>query len=493
MRTRICFWLLILLPFVVYGPAVLMDYGFRDDYAYLREAREEPGKLVFFNTSQGRPLYGALIETSFGRLDSASDLEWFRLLTVVELALLAIVLWRHFEFSGWPQVDAAFAAFAIVMLPAAQVAAGWAIGWPWVASLLLSVAGFMAVDTELEKGGLKRTMGVVGGIFIYAMSALIYQSNVMFAVVPLAATMLPRLKLRSRAELLRWFCMHLVILFTALFLSYLLLKVLYSSGDFHESARVQLERNPFTKLAWFIWQPVPNALALFLLRCDFNTGAVWFWLAAVAVAGFIGWILWIEPQKETDNERLKWQLCLGVLPFVGHGVSLIAAERSTGYRTLFALSGLVVIVLFTALRRLPLGDKLRPYMQYAAMIVVALGAMYLAWYHTVKYIAEPQQKEWELVHEAVMNAHFQEKTRFYLIEPTLDDRSTQLVHRDEFGSLSTNSDWVPKEMFKTALHERFPKGLKAGRSWEFTQGLQPPAAGTYDILIDMRKIREARE
>jgi hypothetical protein len=47
--------------------------------------------------------------------------------------------------------------------------------------------------------------------------------------------------------------------------------------------------------------------------------------------------------------------------------------------------------------------------------------------------------------------------KVYAITPTLADRSTERVYADEFGSLSTDSDWVPKEMFKAALHERFPK------------------------------------
>ncbi len=493
MRTRICFWLLLLLPFVVYESAILTDYGFRDDYSSLREVREEPGKLVYFNTSQGRPLCGALLETSFGRLDTVSDLQWLRLLTVAELTLLAIVLWRHFEFSGWPQVDAAAAAFAIILLPAAQVAAGWAIGWPWACSLLLSVAGFLAVDTELEKGGLKRTMGVVGGIFIYVMSALIYQSNVMFAVVPLAGTMLPRLKQRTRTELLRWFYLHLGILFGSLVLSYLLLKLLYAGGGFQESARMHFDTNPFTKLAWFIWQPLPNALGMFALRGDFNIGAFWFWPVVALVLAFIVWILWIEPEKETDNERLKWQLCLGVLPFVAHGISLLAAERSNGYRTLFALSGLVVVVFFTALRRLPVAGKTKPYVQYGVLTAVILGAMFLAHWQTLKLIAEPQEREWSMIQDAVKDAYFKDKIRFFIVEPTIDDRSTNFVHSDEFGSLTSDSQWAPKEMFKAALRERFPKGLKNGHTCEYAQGHKPPPEGTFDVVIDLRKLREFRE
>jgi len=336
-------------------------------------------------------------------------------------------------------------------------------------------------------------MGVVGGIFIYVMSALIYQSNVMFAVVPLAGTMLPRLKQRTRTELLRWFYLHLAILFSSLVLSYLLLKILYSGGGFQQSARMHIEHNPFTKLAWFFWQPLPSALGLFALRGDFNIGAFWFWPAVAAVLGFIAWILWIEPEKETDNERLKWQLCLGVLPFVAHGISLLAAERSTGYRTLFALSGLVVVVFFTALRRLPLEPKLKPYVQYGAIGAVLLGAMFLAHWQTLKLIAEPQEREWNMIQGAVKDAYFKDRIRFFIVEPTLDDRSTNFVHSDEFGSLTTDSLWAPKEMFLAALHERFPKGLKKGHTCEYAQGRQPPPDGTFDVVIDMRKLREMRE
>ena len=56
-RTRICLYALILAPLAVYWQTVFEDFGFRDDYAHLRESREEPGKIVKFTASQGRPLW----------------------------------------------------------------------------------------------------------------------------------------------------------------------------------------------------------------------------------------------------------------------------------------------------------------------------------------------------------------------------------------------------------------------------------------------------
>ena len=51
---------------------------------------------------------------------------------------------------------------------------------------------------------------------------------------------------------------------------------------------------------------LPNALALFALRCDLYTGAILFWLAAVGVVAFISWIAPTEEDNQGESERLKW-------------------------------------------------------------------------------------------------------------------------------------------------------------------------------------------
>src|SRR5438105_1303033 len=55
-------WLLtamiFLVPLITYWPATFHDFGLRDDYSNLREAHEEPGKVVKFCASHARPIYG---------------------------------------------------------------------------------------------------------------------------------------------------------------------------------------------------------------------------------------------------------------------------------------------------------------------------------------------------------------------------------------------------------------------------------------------------
>jgi hypothetical protein len=221
---------------------------------------------------------------------------------------------------------------------------------------------------------------------------------------------------------------------------------------------------------------------------------MFFWLSAAGVLTYLVWLLRKEQPSEDNVERVKWWICLAVLPWFAHLINLIAKAQSNGYRTLFALSALVVIVVITGLRRLQLPKHVDPFVRYGAMGVVLAGAAFFAYEHTTKLVADPQAREWSIVRDAVAQAQLKEKgvTRFFLVEPTLADRSTRLVHGDEFGSLSSDSDRYATEMFNAAVRERYPDGLPKTTSVELKLGKLAPAEGTTDFVIDMRKLRTSR-
>ena len=488
-RTRICFFILLLAPILVYWESTFTDYGFRDDYSSVREAREEPGKLVKFTASHGRPLYGALLETSLVNLEEVGHLWMLRFATVALLTILGLAFWRQLYHSGWTEVEAAVIGLGVVFLPSGQVITGWAIFWPHAVALLLSLAGFSAIETELERGGLKRAIAFVGGALIYALAAVIYQSNALFAVVPMAAVLLVRV-VRGSSSDLRWGVIHFSALFAGLMSAYLLVGALFANGIFHPSARMQLESNPFTKLGWFFSNPLPNALALYALRDDYDTGAVIFWTAAVLVSGLIGWGCRSEIGRVGVSAKRRLLLCIVALPFLAHFVSLAAAERALGYRTLWALSGLVLVLLVFALRSLLAAGKIKPAYYHGGLISIGLLAMITAHSNSVLLIARPQNYEWETIRAVVMRADFPKTSRIYIITPTREDRASVRIFADEFGAISSDSDWVSREMFKAALHERFPVKLPAGTNCKFTLGREVPEAKDYDLVIDMRKFKE---
>ncbi len=487
-RTRICFYVLLFVPFLVYFQTIVHEYGFRDDYSYLRESREEPGKLVKFTASHGRPLYGALLETSFAEAADVGNLPWIRLTSVLLLTLLGLALWRQLYQSGWTEIEAAAIGLGVVLLPAAQVTAAWAVCWPHVLALLLAMAGFSAIETELERGGMKRIVALFGGGMIYLLAGLIYQSNALFAVVPIAAVLLVRAGREPLTDL-RWAAVHLGALLTGMAGSYLTVKWLFSSGIFRESARMHIEGDIFSKLGWFFWQPLPDALGLYALRDSLNPAAWVFWVAVVVTLVIIG--LGVKTAADR-TAKTKWLVCLVALPFLAHLVSLAAAERAIGYRTLFALSGLVLVLVMFALRSLRAAGRIKPWMHYTALGLIIAGAAVAANRNAFTLLAEPQNYEWELVLTPVMRTTFKADTRVYIITPTPADRSTDQIFADEFGSLSSDSDWAPQEMFKCAMRERFGRKLPKGISYTVTLGREAPAAAAYDLVIDMRKLRHWR-
>jgi hypothetical protein len=425
-------------------------------------------------------------------LDEIEHLWMLRLAAVMLLTLLGLALWRQLYHSGWTEMEAAVIGLGVTLLPGAQVISSWAITWPHAVALLLAMAGFSAIETELERGGLKRTIALVGGGMIYALAALIYQSNALFAVVPLAAVLLVRATRGSSSDL-RWGIIHFSTLLVGLLGAYLVVRVLFANGIFHASPRMQLEGNPFTKFIWYFFNPLPNALALYALRDDFNSGAVLFWLVVVLVAGLIAWGCKSEIARVGSSAKQRLLVCIVALPFLAHLISLAAAERAIGYRTLFALSGLVLVLLVFALRSLRAAEKIKPVYYFGGLVSIALIAILSAHFNSHLLIAVPQSYEWEKIRGAVMRANFPKTARVYIVTPTQENRATGRIFADEFGSLSSDSDWVPKEMFKAALHERYPVKLPKGTQCNITLGRAAPDAKDYDLVIDMRNYKEPTE
>jgi hypothetical protein len=126
----------------------------------------------------------------------------------------------------------------------------------------------------------------------------------------------------------------------------------------------------------------------------------------------------------------------------------------------------------------------------ALMLMILLSAI-VANRNAFTLIAEPQGREWIMVRDAARRLPVAGNNAVYIITPSVEDRSTKRVFADEFGSVSTNSDWVPREMFYMAMRERFAKGLPRF-PYTVTVGARPPPAKVYDLVMDMRALKKHR-
>jgi hypothetical protein len=487
-RKGLWLWLglLFVTPLAVYWQTVFHEYGFRDDYSLLREAHEEPFKLFRITTSNGRPIYGAALEASLRPLHIVPDLPWLRLLAVVLLASVAAVLWRLLRRSGWSNVEAGAIALGIALLPGAQITVGWAIAWPIALALLFAVVGFSIVEEGLRRNGGVRIASLIGGGAFYFLAGLTYQSNALFAIVPLAALLLVRSDDQKPSHI-RWAGTHLATLFGSLVAAFLLIQFFFNEGVVTEATRMKLEPEPFTKLLWFVRQPLVNSLALFELRDRFHT-TTFFWVVAACFGALLA--LGYRYGARTPSQKLRWLFCLLCLPFVAHAASLAASSQAIGYRTVFGLSGLVLVLVVFAMRSAVVADKLRPRLENAALAGLLVVAALSAQGNAYRLIAEPQAREWALIETAAKKLRLDADTDVFIIRPGIDDRSTEQVFDDEFGSLSSDADWASREMFKAAIRERFPDHLPAGSALSVETGPAPPVSpGAYDEVVDLRKLR----
>jgi hypothetical protein len=482
---------LFLVPLIAYWPAVFHDYGLRDDYSNVREAHEEPGKIVRFCASHARPIYGWLLQATYGQTTSVQNLEWMRLLATLLLGAISCVMFRGLRTLGWSFRSSLCVALLIALVPSAQVIAGWAIGWPYAATALLAIAAFFTVEGALAVGtsaGIGRAVGqwcLAFGLML--ISALIYQPSALFYVVPLAAALIVQ-RHRSLPQAARWMAIHLGLVVGALGFAYCTMTALYAAGVFVKSGRVAFEQHWGDKIAWLLQEALPNALSLFVLNDDHHADrALYFGCAAV-----VGVILLagarIEWRRYGRSRGLVWLAGLFGLPVFAFAVSMVASEHYATYRTILAMTAVLTCFLVASVRALTESWGLGARKALAAAVLCI--AFLFAQHHVYALIAVPQGNEWQLILQGARQVHLNDRNRprIYAIKSSPADISTATIYHDEFGSLSSNSEWVPKEMFKRAMHDLHPEIQNLDARYDFATGPKVPPGQHFDVVIDLHAL-----
>jgi len=486
--------LLLLLPLATYWNTTFHDFGLRDDYANLREAHEEPGKILQFTASHARPVYGWLLQYSFEHIDEIAGLEWLRLAGAAGLGLAAAALFGLLLRVGWHWPAAGFAAAMTVLAPAAQIVAGWATAWPYPVAALLALGGFALANANREDyPWLRRT----GAVLLVTASALIYQPNSLLYLVGIAAV-LPVLRGQPPLARLRWVGVHLVIVAAGLAVAFLIMKLSYVAGVFTASNRIAFEADPVGKLGWFLREPLLNALNLLVLNDDGGATRTMYtvsaWITALLLAAGLG----VEGWRRGGWAGGFWLLLLAILLPTALVANLAAAERFATYRTIFALTAVVLIFLTLSWQNLcSLAGRVGRIIEVSGYSILLTMAIVVARDHAYFLIALPQGEELQILQRIADRIVPREPPlRIYFVQPLSEDSPAEISYHDEFGALSTSgalvagSDWAPKEIFKHLIRQRFPDWTDRERYYQLQAGIQPPPKDQlFDLIIDMRQIR----
>jgi hypothetical protein len=306
--------------------------------------------------------------------------------------------------------------------------------------------------------------------------------------VPLAAALIGQRR-RGLRETARWLALHLGFLVACLGLAYGIMTVLYAAGVFVKSGRVAFEHHWVGKIAWFLDEALPNALSLFVLNDNNQRDHVGY-MACAAVSGALLLAgVFVEWRRHGHTRGLTWAVGLFGLPVIAFAISLVASERYATYRTILAMTAVLLCFLVASVRALTERWSSAARRLLAALVVAV--AFFTAQHHVYALIAVPQGNEWQLILQGAEQVRIDGPTRprIFAIASSPADISTATIYHDEFGSLSSNSEWVPKEMFKQAMHDLHPEVPKLESRYDFSEGYKLPAGERYDVIIDMHRLR----
>lgn len=480
---------LLALPVLTYWSTIFAHFGLRDDYSVLREVREEPGKVTAFCASQARPVFGWISERSLRHLSTIHDLEWARLWAALAAGVAgAGMTWVLVGLLRWRLLTAALLGALVVVLPGTQVLVGWAICWAHLVGLILGIAGFAAVERGLCATGKGGMAGVLGGWALVVGGALTYQSNVLFYAVFIAAA-LPEMRGEMVRARLRWLGVHLGVVAAGLAGAFAVAKGLFAAGVFAQSERVSFEGHPAEKFFWFLHAPLGNALSFLVINDDKGRTAGRHLSMAALVAAVIGAGAIREWRRHGRTSGWFWAAGLAGLPVLAYSVSLIAAEQWSTYRTIFALTGVLMVFFVHGLDHLAewRGGGWARWFTPGVLGVLAAGGFGLARHQAYDLIAVPQMKELALIEDGARQISPARQARVYVVTPDANESFAGLTYADEFGSLSTASDWTPKEMLTALLRERYPAVRDAAGLFTFDTNEMRPAAGRFDVVIDLEK------
>jgi hypothetical protein len=326
---------------------------------------------------------------------------------------------------------------------------------------------------------------VTAGLLV-AGAALIYQSNSLFYLVFLAGGW--ALKIRGPWKMFfDWFVRHCAVLAGGLVLAFAIAKTLFATGVFPESARVAFDPNLFGKVVWFYRNSLPNALALFVIDDFRDSTEPWFSIVASGTALLLASGAVFYWRRHGRVAAGLW--CLGViaLSLGAYSISIIASERWASYRTIFPLA--VVTLVFCAVVLNLIGDLLRGLVSQWFRGAIAVGlivAALMARHSAQTLLADPQREELRAIEVAAQNLDLSRDRSIYFITPSPGQTFAPLLYADEFGSLSSDSDWTPKEMVKLVLHALHPAEDETIKRLVVTSRPYPPKIVTEARVFDLR-------
>jgi len=323
---------------VTYVPAIVVPYGFMDDYYLLAWQRGLEGEFWKTATQFGRPLHALFLSGAFGLASDIGALRLVRLLGLLGVMLLALFLYYVLREVGVGPWLSTGVCVSVVSLASVQIYVSWAAIFeaPYVAVLagLASLRLRSASGLEGRHAHIRR--GEAATLLLCAL--LSYQPAAMFFWVFTAIDVLRPHQELARA--LRKFGESLAVAAVALFFGYVAVRigVHFYGGAF--AGRTNLVHDFVGKARWFWDEPIVNSLGMFNLIPTPSAAL------AIAVVAAIGIVLL---HSGCGRRALGFLgLAVAFVP-LSYTPNLVISENFASYRSTAALATLLTLYLWFGL------------------------------------------------------------------------------------------------------------------------------------------------
>lgn len=457
---------------VVYAPALVVSYGFSDDYTFLHWSLCAPQKLREVLDGAGRPINGFLLEHFFRFAGGVPRLGLLRLFGLLSLFVTYLCLFqelrRHFEDLRM----ARDAALLFCFLPSAQLIAGWTQLFTMPLAILCAYAGYFIVES-MPRRLPQLLLGQLFAMLVVATASLLYQPYALYYLVFFSIRYWPFDSFRG--EVLRRYVAHAAALGGGLALAFVYFKL-----QPHRAERGAMVEDIMGKLVWFVDQPLTNAFRLFSLRAPEGNWRLPVSLFVVAISGML-----VATKGGKRFVVLAFAMT-GVLLLGAYLPNLIVKENWASYRSLFSLSSLALVLVILGghalLVRFGIASRLRAGLFSFAAAAGALAASY----SLLALFVLPQHDEWQLLVSLLPPAESASTVPIYFRQPTWRETTAPASAYDEFGVPSSMADWGPFPMLSLALSAH--RGVPVCAEQHFQKGPMTEKVPDQVFLIDMTRL-----
>jgi hypothetical protein len=468
-----------------YSPVLVTSYAVSDDYSFLATSLQ--GRIAeekALRIAGGRPTDALLTNFFFSYVSDIGDLRYLRLLSIIGITLLAWSVYRTLTRVGWRSYSPVFLSVIVCAMPPFQQHVSWAVSAFYPFAAVASGWAFSIAEQGFEEGRpLYKWSLAAGAILLELLALTIYQPAAMFFWVFAAIVLFkPRVSLPC---ILRRFVWYSAIVFAGLILGFGVYQLgLAVYGDKLSPVRSQLVQDVGEKVFWFFRQPLTNALNLARLSAKS-------WLAlSIAIFLFGGLMMYF--QGRTKERLYKFLVACSIIP-LSYLPNLVIAESWSAYRTLSALTSVVVVYTFFALWGY--GQTLRRPVIASVLITIVLGffalsSSLLAAYNVSVYFASPLSLELTVLRGQLAQQDLTRARSIYVIGSRIQDSVAPKVRYDEFGRPFSSSTWGSWSAVYILLREMSPQHANILIEPVSAEGpIEPPLDA---LVIDMRKLSSFR-